>query len=181
MKIGGINNIQNTEKLKRDKVDFPKKANNEPSVIFEKTKEDDIKTTYDKASIDKLKNESNKSFDALKKMVEELLKSQGKVLKDLLPGDTVKVDGATRLEASKLIADDGPLGIEAMSDKIVDFAKAISGGDKGKLETLKKAIDKGFSEAERILGGLPDISMKTYDRIMEKLDLWEKGNDEGVQ
>ena len=114
-------------------------------------------------------------------MVEELLKSQGKVLKDLLPGDTVKVDGATRLEASKLIADDGPLGIEAMSDKIVDFAKAISGGDKGKLETLKKAIDKGFREAERILGGLPDISMKTYDRSMEKLDLWEKGNDEGVQ
>ena len=181
MKINSINNLQNNDQLKRDKVDLPKKINTEPAATFEKTKQDDIKTTYDKASIDKLKNESNKSFETLKKMVEELLKSQGKALNDLLPGELVKVDGATRAKASELIADDGPLGIEAMSDKIVDFAKAVSGGDKGKLATLKNAIDKGFREAERILGKLPEISMKTYDRIMEKLDIWEKGNEEGVQ
>lgn len=181
MKINSISNVQNSEQLKRDKVDLPKKTNTEPAATFEKTKFKDIKTTYDRATIDKLKNESNKSFDALKKMVEEMLKSQGKALNSLLPGDLVKIDATTRMEANKLIADDGPLGVEAMSDKIVDFAKAISGGDKGKLEILKNAIVKGFQEAERILGTLPEISMKTHDRIMEKLDIWQKEDNEGVQ
>jgi ribosomal protein S17E len=181
MKISGVNNFHHKEQVKKDRVDAPKKATAEPAATFEKTKQEDIKTTYDKTTIDKLKNESNKSFDTLKKMVEEMLKSQGKALKDLLPGELVKVDGATRAQASQLIADDGPLGIEAMSDKIVDFAKAISGGDKTKLATLKNAIDKGFQEAGRVLGSLPEISMKTYDRIMEKLNIWEKGNEEGVQ
>lgn len=60
-----------------------------------------------------------------------------------------------------------------MCDKIVEFAIAISGGDKSKLDTLITAIDKGFSEAGRILGGFPDISLKTYDRIMEKLNDWK--------
>ena len=59
------------------------------------------------------------------------------------------------------------------SDTIVYFAKAISGGNKSKLDKLIAAIDKGFSEAGKALGGLPEISMKTYDRIMEKLDVWK--------
>lgn len=73
-----------------------------------------------------------------------------------------------------MIAEDGPLGVETTSGKIVDFAKALSGGDKGKLEELKGAIEKGFNEAKRILGGtLPEISQKTYDSIMDKLSAWE--------
>lgn len=181
MKISSINNFQNNEHIKKNKVELPNKPSNEPGATFEKSKGQDKKTTYDKATIDMLKNESNKSFDTLKKMVAEMLKSQGKAFKDLLPGELVKVDSATRAKANDLIGENGPLGIEAMSDKIVDFAKAISGGDKTKLATLKSAIDKGFKEAERILGTLPEISTKTYDRIMEKLDIWEKGNEEGVQ
>ena len=80
-----------------------------------------------------------------------------------------------RLEAHELIWPDGILGVEAVSQRIVDFAIAISGGDKSKLDILRKAIDDGFKAAEKILGELPEISKETYNRIMEKLDAWERG------
>ena len=54
----------------------------------------------------------------------------------------------------------------------MDFAKALSGGDKSKLPELRAAIEKGFREAERILGGLPQISRDTYDEVMRLLDEW---------
>lgn len=62
---------------------------------------------------------------------------------------------------------------EKVSDRIVEFAKAISGGDKSKIDTLRDAIEKGFAEAARVLGGeLPEVSQKTYDLVMQKLDTW---------
>ena len=71
------------------------------------------------------------------------------------------------------IAEDGEFGVNAVSDRIVAFAIAISGGDKSKLNTLKAAIDEGFQAVKDIMGGaLPDISSKTYDEIMRKLDEW---------
>jgi hypothetical protein len=34
-------------------------------------------------------------------------------------------------------------------------------------------VDKGFNEALEAFGGtLPEISYKTYDAVMEKLDAW---------
>nr|WP_300005889.1 hypothetical protein [Tissierella sp.] len=144
-----------------------------PAAVYEKSKPTDKGHVYDKPSIDRLKMESERTTSHLRSMVENLLKSQGKSFDASNPHAMVSIDQATRDEAASLIGEDGPLGIEKMSDSIVDFAKALSGGDKGKLDTLIKAIDKGFKEAERILGGLPDISKKTYDRIMEKLDIWK--------
>lgn len=151
-----------------------KKEKLEAGASYEPSKLEDNTHVYNRLSIEKLKKESEDVYQSLKDMVEKMLTQQGKTFQQLRPGDSVKIDEASRMEAKKLIGEDGPLGVEAMSDKIVDFAKGISGGDKGKLKTLVGAIGKGFKEAERILGGLPDISRKTYDRIMEKLDIWEK-------
>ena len=84
----------------------------------------------------------------------------------------LEVDETARKEAAELIVDDGPLGAEAVSDCIVDFALAISGGDKTRVEKLKEAVDIAFKEVEQKLGTLPEVSQKTYDLIMEKLDRW---------
>jgi hypothetical protein len=55
----------------------------------------------------------------------------------------------------------------------VNFAKALSGGDRSKLAELKAGIEKGFREAERVFGGkLPQICYDTYDEIMRQLDEW---------
>lgn len=112
------------------------------------------------------------AHNKLRSLVESLLKRQGKTWNQVQITDIIKIDQEARLEAEALIGEDGPLGAEAVSNNLVDFAKAISGGDPSKLEELKTAIDKGFKEAEKILGELPEVSKKTYKLTMAKLDKW---------
>lgn len=177
MKIDNINrvsNVPNNNVMEEKKVNPSKKEKIEPAAVYEKSKAEEKTHVYDRSSIERLKKESDSVYGQLRQMVEDMLKNQGRTFGMLRPGEMVNIDGATRAEAQKMIGDDGPLGIEAMSDTIVDFAKSISGGNKEKLDSLRGAIEKGFRAAERILGQLPEISQKTYDRIMEKLDVWEK-------
>ena len=69
--------------------------------------------------------------------------------------------------------DDPQFGVEAVSDRLVDFAIRVSGGDTSKLELLKEAIHKGFEAAREQLGGeLPEISQRTYEATMRKMDEW---------
>ena len=179
-----VENIQSTSPVtKLDKVEADKNApeknkgqevKEEPAAVFEKSEPVKKGHVYDKATINKLKLDSQRANQQLIRIVEELLKRQGKTLNLLNPEDVIEVDEQARAEAAALIGPDGDLGVEAVSQRIVDFAIAISGGDKSKLETLRGAIDKGFKEAEKILGGLPDISKETYKAVMEKLDAWGK-------
>lgn len=148
-----------------------------PAAIYERSEESKKTHGFDKATIDQLKAESEQAHSQLIRLVNELLQKQGKTLSSLAPNESVPVDEATRAKAQQMIGPDGEYGIEAVSDRLVDFAKAISGGDKSKAESLRSAIDQGFKEAERILGGLPEISKQTYQRTMEKFDNWVNGND----
>ncbi len=129
----------------------------------------------DPKKIEKLKEESQRAYSHLRQLVEQLLKEQGTKYKRALGTDDamVPVTREMRTEARALIAEGGELSAEKVSDRIVEFAKALSGGDKGKMGVLRGAIEKGFREAEKILGGLPDVSMRTYDLVMQKLDAWE--------
>lgn len=128
------------------------------------------KPKIDQGTIQKLKAESERTYQHLRQMVEKLLKQQGLTLKD---ADKLEIDEETRLEAQGMIAEGGPLSPEAVSDRIVDFAKAISGGDKEKIGMLRDAIEEGFRAVEKIFGGeLPEISKRTYQLVMEKLDKW---------
>lgn len=135
-----------------------------------------IKTPEDKIDISLLKEEADKAYAHLRQIVEDLLKRQGieiEQLKDLKPED-IKVDQKARDEAQQMIEEGGPLSPESVSDRIVDFAKAISNGDKEKLSLLRDAIEEGFEQAKEFMGGeLPEISSQTYDLIQEKLDAWE--------
>ena len=70
-------------------------------------------------------------------------KSQG--LKSLF--ENLTVDADTIAQAQKDIAEDGYWGVEKTSDRILDFAKALSGGDKDKADELLNAFKKGFSQA----------------------------------
>ena len=161
------------EKVKQSKKNVEEKHKEKPAVLYEKSENKNITHVYDKNTILKLKAESQKAYDRLRRIVQEMLIRQGEsgLLADL--NKDIIVDEEARLEAQELIGPDGELGVEKTSQRIVDFAIAISGGDKSKLEEIKRAIDKGFEEAERILGELPEISRQTYDRVMEKLDAWE--------
>ena len=85
-----------------------------------------------------------------------------------------EVDEETKKQAQADIAEDGYWGVDKTSDRILDFAKALSGGDSSKAEQLLDAFKKGFEEATKTWGRkLPDISQRTYDAVLEKFETWK--------
>ena len=57
------------------------------------------------------------------------------------------VDAATKKQAQADIAEDGYWGVNQTSDRIIDFAKALTGGDPDKIEDMRAAFEKGFKKA----------------------------------
>lgn len=99
---------------------------------------------------------------------------KGKGLKSIY--ESMQVDQATIDQAKKDIADDGYWGVKQTSDRLVDMAIALSGNDTSKADLLMNAIKKGFEQATAAWGDkLPDISQKTLDATMEKMEQWKKG------
>lgn len=92
------------------------------------------------------------------------------IWKFLASGDYT-VDEAARIEASEAISEDGYWGVEQTSQRIFDFALALSGGDEDKMEDMLKAFEKGFKEATKSWGSeLPEISQKTREAVYEKFE-----------
>ncbi|MBR1571203.1 MAG: hypothetical protein IJ655_00535 [Lachnospiraceae bacterium] len=83
-------------------------------------------------------------------------------------------------QAKKDIAEDGYWGVEQTSDRIVEFAKALSGGDPAKADELFDAFVKGFQEATKTWGReLPDISKRTYEAVEQKFNDWKNSVNAG--
>ncbi|HHX62026.1 MAG TPA: hypothetical protein GX707_15155 [Epulopiscium sp.] len=135
-------------------------------------------TKIDRNEINKLIEESDKKMENFKNLIRTLIEKQGGTVETALSGEfLVKIDETTRLQAQEAISEDGEFGVAKTAERLVNFAKAISGGDVTKLDTLKKAIKQGFDEAEAILGELPEISKETYKEVMRQLDLWASGGE----
>ncbi len=145
-------------------------SENVKSVVYEKPT-----TKVDTATIERLKAESEKMYENLQNLVRELLERQGISIEDAISGKKkIVVDEQVRIDAEALIGEGGDQSPEKVSDRILEFANAISGGDKSKFELLKNSIEEGFNQAKQALGGtLPEISQKTYDLVMEKLNNWK--------
>lgn len=115
-------------------------------------------------------------FDLLRGLVLNILKEQGidfKIATGEAGAEEIDISQLTQEDAQALIADDGYFGVDKTSDRIVDFAMGIAGGDPSRLDAIKEGVDKGFAEALKAFGGqLPDISYDTYDAVMKKLDDW---------
>ncbi len=91
------------------------------------------------------------------------------------------VSAAAKEEAKKAISEDGFYGVKNTSDRILEMAKALTGGDPDKIEKMRDAFKKGFDQATKSWGqALPEISSKTYDAVMEGFDNWAKESQTGV-
>ena len=91
------------------------------------------------------------------------------------------VDAATKAQAKKDIAEDGYWGVEQTSDRILDFAKALSGNDPKQADKLLNAFKKGFDQATKAWGKkLPDISQRTYDAVVKKFEAWKNSQGDSV-
>lgn len=77
-------------------------------------------------------------------------------------------------KAKEDIGENGYYGVKQTSQRILDFAKAVTGGDPSKIGEMRKMAQAAFDDVKRIMGGkLPEISQKTYDAVMKGFDEWE--------
>ena len=128
--------------------------------------------------INRLWEEANRATQHLRDLVKKLLESQGKTFADVLSGkEDLVVDEQTRAEAAEAISENGESGVQAVSDRIVSFAKAISNNNPEMYDKLMSAINEGFSQAEKILGGqLPEICKQTREEVNRKMEEWKNQN-----
>ncbi len=148
----------------------------EPST--EKATESSKKTyTQNTALVNKMKADAENHAKQLQNIVQQLMTKQGQTYNTandmwkFLASGEFEVDAATKAQAQKDIAEDGYWGVEQTSDRIIDFATALTGGDPDKIEEMREAFKKGYKQAEKTWGGeLPDISKRTYDAVMQKFD-----------
>lgn len=168
------------QKSESQKVESASKPNT--GVVYEPSKEtaaSSTKKTYtpDTKLINKLKADADARTQQLRSLVEKMMTGQantyGKAndIWSFLREGNFTVDPATKLQAQEDISEDGYWGVNQTSDRIIDFANALTGGDPDKIEEMRSAFEKGFKQAEKTWGGkLPDISQRTYEAVMEKFD-----------
>lgn len=125
----------------------------------------------------KLKADADARTAQLQSIVEKMLTKQGQAfgtandIWSILSSGNFTVDPATKAQAQADIAEDGYWGVTQTSQRILDFATALTGGDPDKIEEMRAAFEKGYAQAEKTWGGeLPEISKQTYDAVMAGFD-----------
>ena len=151
----------------------------ESGVVYEPSSSKKTTQTYktDTNLVAKLKADAEQRTSQFRSMVEQLMTKQSTtygqatdIWSFLSKGDFT-VDPATKAQAQKDIAEDGYWGVNKTSDRIIQFATALTGGDPSKIEEMRNAFIKGYKQAEKTWGGsLPEISQQTYDAVMKKFD-----------
>ena len=196
MDVNGLNKLQNTDYLSKvadtasaaaAKTNTAKTdASSAEGVIYDKSSSTTTGTDYktnNAALIQKLKQDSEDRINQLKDIVSQMMTKQGTAIANadsmwsFLADGNFTVDEETQKQAQADIAEDGYWGVEQTSDRILDFAKALSGNDPEKADLLIDAFKKGFEDATKSWGkDLPDISQRTYDAVLEKFDKWKNGS-----
>lgn len=182
------------ESLKKDKEPVVKESSDK-EVVYEKSakpdkdktledygKEAKVKYAADIAAVEEMKKQLDKRMEnsflqmaldvlgdqqtGLKAKLEEILKDRG---------DEISPEMIEQAKAD--VAEDGYYGVEETAKRLVDFAKALSGGNPAKAGLLKDALLSGFEQAEEMWGDeLPEISKQTKERALELFDEWENGS-----
>ena len=116
---------------------------------------------------------------SFREMVKTMVEKQGfkfnDVMKALENGEEplINIDPETKAKATEAISENGYWGVNKTSERMLEFAKTLSGGDPSKIELLRDAFKEGFEKAKEAFGGeLPEISQQTYDKVMEGFDAW---------
>lgn len=118
--------------------------------------------------------DSKQKVEEFMAFLRPLLAQQGLSIEKVVRGEQkISVDAQTVEKAKADIAEDGEWGVRKTAGRILDFARFGMGGDPAKIEVFRAAIQKGFDEAQAMLGGtLPEISQQTHQAIMDELDRW---------
>lgn len=175
--LDAYSTYQPTPKTNEEAVSKEAKAE-ETGVIYEKSAPAAVYTPNVNV-VEMLKSDAAAQEASFRNMVMKTIMGQGETLAAsddfwrFLASGNFTVTEAAKEEAQKAISEDGYWGVEKTSDRILEMAKALTGGDPDKIEQMRSAFEKGFKEATKTWGqDLPEISSKTYDAVMDKFDKW---------
>ncbi len=194
MSVNGISNVnsnayetypvtqqdQQVNKATEESKDTSEKK--EDGVVYEPTKKDANvpvkKYVQNTELVNKMKADAEAHTKQLENIVQQLMTKQGQTFSianddmwKFLASGKFEVDEATKLQAQEDVSEDGYWGVKQTSNRILDFATALTGGDPSKIEDMRKAFEKGYKQAEKTWGGeLPEISKQTYDAVMKGFD-----------
>ena len=136
--------------------------------------EEDAGTTYkpNAALVKAMKDEQAANQQRFVEMMKSMLTKQGKVYGQ---STDYTVSAEVQAAAKEAIAEDGYWGVKQTSERMVNFGKALVGGDPARAGEMRDAFIKGYEAAAKVWGGaLPDIAKETYDASMKLFDEWEK-------
>lgn len=188
------NVISNTTEKPSEKATTTKEntsAFDETAVVYEKSSAEAPKsaTANKNAGIDResliaqMKADTEARMSQLTSIVQQMMNGQGKAFSLATGNDDIwkflasgeyTVTEAAKLQAQEDISEDGYWGVKQTSDRILDFAKALAGGDASKADELLDAFKKGYEQATGAWGkDLPDISKETYKAVEEKFAAWK--------
>ena len=174
--------VQGVTKITTTKGVVTENNQNLQSAVYDKSgdsADNNVVYKQDTATLSQLMADAEKHSQQLRDLVEKMFLKQGQTFDNtnmyqLLREGKVPVDAETSAQAKLDIAEDGYWGVEKTSDRLVSFAKALTGGDPDKAEEMIAAVKKGFEQATKAWGGeLPELSQKTFDATLAKLDEWK--------
>ena len=168
------------------------------------TEKDTLKSTYkpekkklSAEEVNAIKEEQENSKIALiKKFISDTINNQNRLLGKAAEGGVnespkettdllTKIFGSlenayppietTPEGAKKAIGEGGVYSVNAVADRIITMAKAIAGDDPIKLQQMREAVEKGFSQAgldfsKATNSDLPQICKDTYTEVMKRFD-----------
>lgn len=159
----------------------------EPSAETEKT---DTATAKQKneAIISRLKADAEARTQQLQQLVQQMISKQGNAygqandMWKFLASGNFTVDAQTKAQAQADIAEDGYWGVKQTSERIFDFAKALSGGDMDKMKEMQAAFEKGFKQATKTWGKeLPQISQDTRSAVNKLFEDFYAGDQKDTE
>lgn len=184
--VNGVNNYTNSyssyeNTAAKAKQTTEKTEATQPGAVYEPSSAG--KAAVDRSAIvSQLKADAEARAAQMTDLVHKMMSQQGVAIGksddmwSFLASGKFTVDAATKAQAQKDIADDGYWGVSQTSQRIFDFAKALTGGDGEKMEEMRKAFEKGFKMATGTWGQkLPDISQRTYDATEKLFDDYAAG------
>jgi hypothetical protein len=81
-------------------------------------------------------------------------------------------------KAKKSIEEGGEYSVDKVAGRIMDMANALAKGDDSKIGILRNAVMGAFSYVKGLYGDdTPDITNKTYDKVMGQFDAWQADAD----
>ncbi|MCI8284266.1 MAG: hypothetical protein HFE90_03220 [Firmicutes bacterium] len=127
--------------------------------------------------VNSLIEQNNKRIADFTSQIMSMVTKQGEKSNLTLNGLNLTVTAEDAAKAKAAISEGGEWSVNAVADRIMNMAYALSGGDESKLSTLKDAVMKGFEQAgfdPKNRSTMPEITGKTYDEILKRFDDWEK-------